>query len=154
MFHSSGSHNPPHWGLTSSMAQCSVCSSNTICNNLSPLLADIVRFNSLRIVVSLTVFKMRLLGRYSYTLIRRASFSPVWKSLPNRHVLRTLKLSTKLNRMKQIISTSWMVCMVFFPGILNYGWMVEIKGRRNQMNGHKKVLFFFFFAWISLSLSK
>ena len=31
--------------------------SNTICNSLSPSLANIVRFGSLRIIISLTVLK-------------------------------------------------------------------------------------------------
>ena len=56
------------------LAHHSVFGSNTICNSLNPPLADIVCFSPLRIVVSLTVFKTRLLGRSFHTIIRNALF--------------------------------------------------------------------------------
>ena len=39
------------------LAHCRVSSSDTICNSPNPLLADFVRFDSLRIAVSLMVLK-------------------------------------------------------------------------------------------------
>ena len=59
----------PHWRTWP------VSSYNTICNSLSPLLTDIVRFALLCIVISLTVFKTSLLWRGFYTLINNVSFS-------------------------------------------------------------------------------
>ena len=44
------------------------------CNIKNPPLADIVRFGTLRITVSLTVFKTHILGKDFHALIRKVSF--------------------------------------------------------------------------------
>ena len=76
----------PMWDLTIhplpgpafSLRHRLVSGSDTICNHPSPSLADIVRFDSLRIAISLTIFKTRMLGRGFHILIRNVSFpSPI-----------------------------------------------------------------------------
>ena len=53
-----GSHNPPPLGgLASSLTHRPVSGFNTICNSPNPPLANVVRFDPLRIAVSLTVLK-------------------------------------------------------------------------------------------------
>ena len=63
------SHNPPPW-----RSSVLVSGSDTIFNRSNPPVADIVCFDMLRIAVSLTIFKTRLLGRGNHTLIRNVSF--------------------------------------------------------------------------------
>ena len=66
------------FGSTFSPAHRLVFCSDTICNSQSLLLTDAVHFDSLCIVVSLTVFKSHLLERGFHTLIRNISFlSPI-----------------------------------------------------------------------------
>ena len=53
-----GSHNATLFGgQVSSLAHCLMTSSKIICNCKGPLLVDIVRFDPLRITISLTVLK-------------------------------------------------------------------------------------------------
>ena len=52
-----GSHNPPPWESTFSLAYRPMSGSNSICNSQNSPLADIVRFGLLRIVISLMVLK-------------------------------------------------------------------------------------------------
>jgi len=63
------------WGPTSSLVHYSIPGSDTICNNSSPQLVNIVRFGPLRNAVSFTVLKRPLLGRGFHTLLRNISFS-------------------------------------------------------------------------------
>ena len=70
-----GSHNPPLGDPSSLLAHRPVFVFDTISNGSSSLRADTVHFGRLRIVVSLTVFKTRLLGRDFHTLIRNVLFS-------------------------------------------------------------------------------
>ena len=66
------------WRLASSLARRLVLSSATICNGPNPPLTDIVRFDPLRIVISLTIFKTCLLMKDFHTLLRNALFpSPI-----------------------------------------------------------------------------
>ena len=60
----------PLQGSASSLAHRPESGSDTICNNSSSPLADIILFR-----FSLKVFKMRLLGRGFHTLIKNVSFS-------------------------------------------------------------------------------
>ena len=62
--------SPPLRGSASSLGHRSVSGSDTICNSLSPPLADIVFFE-----FSLKVFKTCLLGRGFHTLVKNILFS-------------------------------------------------------------------------------
>ena len=64
------SHVHPLWDSTSSLAHRSMSDFDTICNDPSPPLADLVLFG-----LPLKVFKTCLLGRGFHTLIKNVSFS-------------------------------------------------------------------------------
>ena len=65
-----GSHNPPPLGPASSLEHRPMSGSETICNRLSPPLANNLRFGP-----QPHGFKTHLLGRGFHTLIKNVSFS-------------------------------------------------------------------------------
>ena len=68
----------PSWKSSGDTTRCR--GSDIICNNPSPPLADIVRFDPLRIAVSLTVLKHVYLGEVSTPLkgTLRSPLQPMW----------------------------------------------------------------------------